>query len=93
MAGRRHRCSWDDIAWLDADYMARWGAFKSGRRETLDYEDDSLPKLAFEMEDDRDALTVFYLWKQTSKVDNGEPVRSRVFLERRPCRFGGPTYV
>ena len=41
------------------------------------------------MEDDRDAFTVFYQWKQSSKADNGEPVRSRIFLERRPCRFGG----
>ena len=89
MARRRYRCSWDDIAWLDANYMAGWGAFDGGRRQTIDFDDDGLPKLAFEMEDDRDAFTVFYQWKQTSKADNGDPIRSRVFLDRRPCRFGG----
>ena len=30
MARRRYRCSWDDIAWLDANYMAGWGAFDGG---------------------------------------------------------------
>ena len=73
MARRRYRCSWDDIAWLDANYMAGWGAFDGGRRQTIDFDDDGLPKLAFEMEDDRDAFTVFYQWKQTSKADNGDP--------------------
>ena len=68
MARRRHRCSWDDIAWLDADHMARWGAFEDGRHETVDFDDDNLPKLAFEMEDERDVFTVFYQWKQTSKA-------------------------
>ena len=41
------------------------------------------------MEDDRDAFSVFYQWKQRGGPVNGEPIRSRVFLERRPCRFGG----
>ena len=50
MAGRRYRCSWDDIAWLDADHMAGWGAFENGRRETIDFDDDNLPKLAFEID-------------------------------------------
>ena len=78
----------DYIAWLDCDYMASWGALVSGRRETIDFHDDDLPKLAFEMDDTEDKFSVYYTWPD--RVGGlPQPIRSTVRLDHRPCRFGG----
>lgn len=89
MAPRSYQCSWDDIAALDADFIASWGAFEAGRLETVEFDGDHLPTktLVFEMQDQGDHFRAFYEWK----LDDDEPttVRSEVRVERRPCRFGG----
>jgi hypothetical protein len=89
MAPRRYRCSWDDIAALDADFVASWGAFEPGRLETVEFDGDHLPTktLVFEMQDQGDHFRAFYEWK----LDDDEPttVRSEVRVEKYPCRFGG----
>ena len=89
MPTRRYRCTWDDIAGLDADHMSGWGAFDPGRRETIDFDDDDLPKLAFEMETDRDEFSAVYYWRNKGEEGGGEFIRCRVALEKRRCRFGG----
>lgn len=40
MPAPRYRCTWDDIAYLDADHMAGWGAFEKGQRQTIDFDDE-----------------------------------------------------
>ena len=88
MPKRRYRHTWDDIAWLDADYMAGWDAFVSGRHETIDFDDDALPKLAFEMDEFGAKFSVYYTWPD--RVGGlPQPIRSTVHLDHRPCRFGG----
>ncbi|MGI9520432.1 MAG: hypothetical protein ACR2PG_02175, partial [Hyphomicrobiaceae bacterium] len=82
------RYTWDDIAVLDADYMSSWGACTPGLRETIDYENDDLPKLAYEMDERGDRFSVFYQL-QHDQHGSPNPIRSTVHLERRSCRFGG----
>lgn len=77
-----------DIAWLDADHMASWGAFQPGLNETIDFDDEHLAKLAFEMDADGNQFSVFYQWPG-DRDSVPEPVRSKIYLDRRPCRFGG----
>jgi hypothetical protein len=89
MSPRRYRCTWDDIAWLDCDHMAGWGAFGAGRRETIDFDDDHLPKLAFTMDDDRAAFSATYQWREGGQRAAGDFVHARIHLKQRPCRFGG----
>jgi hypothetical protein len=89
MPPHRYRCTWDDIAWLDCDHMASWGAFEAGRRETIDFDDDDLPKLAFTMDDNGAAFSATYQWRQAGQRATGDYVHARVHLKRRPCRFGG----
>ena len=89
MPALRYRCTWNDIAYLDADYMAGWRAFERGHSETVDFDDDDLPKLAFEMQSDRDEFSVAYQWQQIGQPPGKDFVRSHVSLSRRPCRFGG----
>jgi hypothetical protein len=88
MPARRYRCTWDDIAYLDADHMARWGAFAFGCRETITFE-DGLPELAFEMHNDRNEFVVVYKWQAIGHPPDGPFVRSRIVIDRRPCRYGG----
>lgn len=90
MAARRYRCTWDDIAWLDADHMAKWGAFSPGCNQTIDFDTDSLPSLAYTMET-IDAFTAYYQWCSAGRrADPTAPfIRSRVAIARRGCRFGG----
>jgi hypothetical protein len=89
MPQRRYRCSWDDIATLDADHMASWGAFAPGRLATIDFEGSHLPTktMVFEMQVVGDRFHAFYEW--TPHLKEPITVRAEVFIERRPCRFGG----
>ena len=89
MPRTRYRCTWDDIACLDADHMAGWGAFDRGHSDTVDFDDDRHPVLAFEMAIDRDQFRVAYQWTDHRGDPQGEFIRSSISLERRPCRFGG----
>ena len=89
MPQRRYRCSWDDIATLDADHISSWGAFEAGKLATIEFDGNHLPTktMVFEMQDSGDHFRAFYEWKP----HNSEPitVRAEVYLEKRPCRFGG----
>ena len=89
MPARRYRCTWDDIAWLNCDYIAGWGALESGRQETIDFHDDALPKLAMGMDPDGAAFRATYQWNTIGGREEGAFIHSRVCLERRLCRFGG----
>lgn len=89
MPSVRYRCTWDDIACLDADHIASWGAFEPGCGSTVDFHDDDLPKLTFRMLDDGGAFTVDYQWQQYGQSAQGDFIHSRIRLDRRPCRFGG----
>ena len=88
MPALRYRYTWDQIAALDADHMASWGAFAEDGQTTVDFDDDELPVLAFTMERGPDQFTASYQWIANGKPA-GEFVHSRIAVERRPCRFGG----
>jgi hypothetical protein len=85
MAKRKYRASWDEIAYLDADHIAGWGAL-NGYVGTVDFDDVTPAKIHVEHDPDRDTFSAFYV---SENVKDGEPVRSTVQLDRRPCRFGG----
>lgn len=90
MAARRFRCTWDDIAWLDADYIAKWGAFVPGRKDTIDFDTEHYPSLLFEMVT-ADDFTAAYQWRSLSRQPEPSApfIRTNVTIMRRPCRFGG----
>ena len=85
MAKRKYRASWDEVASLDCDHIAGWGAV-DGYVGTVDFEDMTPAKIHVEHERERDTFSAFYV---SENGKDAEPVRSTVHLERRPCRFGG----
>lgn len=85
MAKRKYRASWDEVASLDCDHIAGWGAL-DGYVGTVDFDDMTPAKIHVEHDLDRDTFSAFYVSKN---VKDAEPVRSTVHLDRRPCRFGG----
>ena len=89
MPNLKYRCSWDNVAALNADYIASWGAFEVGRLATLEFDGSHLPTktMVFEMQRSGDHFRAFYEWKPHNK--DPITVRSEVYLEKRPCRFGG----
>lgn len=42
MAARRYRYSWDQLAVLDCDHMAKWGAFEPSRVETVEFDNEAV---------------------------------------------------
>jgi hypothetical protein len=86
MAARKYRATWDDVATLDADHMASWGAF-AGYAGPITFDDTEPAKLHVEHDAERDTFAAFYVWRGND--DEAAPIRSTVRLERRPCRFGG----
>jgi hypothetical protein len=90
MAQRRYRCSWDDIARLDADHLSSWGAYEPGKLATVEFEGEHLPTrtMVFETQQTGDRFHAFYEWKVDRRADP-VTVRSVVLLERRACPFGG----
>lgn len=90
MAKRRFAYSWDEVASIDVDFIARWGAL-SGYAGPIDFADDLTPsKVHAEHDPTTDRLACFYVWpdKQKREADPA-PIRSTVQIERRPQRFGG----
>jgi hypothetical protein len=86
MAAPRYRATWEQVATLDADFIASWGAFK-GYVGQVGYEGLAPDAIHVEHDAAHDTLSAFYVWP--SKEDDCGPIRSTVALERRPCRFGG----
>jgi hypothetical protein len=89
MPTRRYRYTWDEIGSLDCDYMAGWGAFEPNQRQTIDFDDDDLPVLAFRMDSAGDSFSVAYQLNRRDDKHDGEFVQTTIYLQRRPCRFGG----
>lgn len=90
MPRRRYRCTWDQITALDADYMARWGAFEPGCeiQVGVDGEDETL-LIQYAMERGRDAFSARYTSCRIRDDTREAQVDEHVHLQRRPCRFGG----
>lgn len=86
MAVRRYRATWDEVAELNADFIAGWGAF-DGYVGQIDYEGFTPAAIHVEHDAARDTFSAFYVWK--GELEASGPIRSTVRLERRPCRFGG----
>ncbi|MCX7358137.1 MAG: hypothetical protein NT015_08360 [Alphaproteobacteria bacterium] len=84
MTARTYRATWDDIATLDADHIASWGAL-AGYQGVIEFDGLKPSKIHAEHDRERDTLSAFYVWKGGADA----PIRSTVRLERRPCRFGG----
>ena len=89
MVARRFRYSWEEIAALDCDYIASWGAFNPGCIQTIDFDDDTLPRLVFKMAEDGQSFSVAYRWVDRDGRQTVDFTQSRVELVKRPCRFGG----
>lgn len=89
MATRRYRYSWEEIAALDCDYIAGWGALHPDSSHTIDFDDDALPRLAFKMAGDGQSFSVAYQWPASDRLQPTDFIQTRVELARRPCRFGG----
>lgn len=89
MAARRYRYTWNDIAAVDCDYIASWGAFDPGCSHTIDFDDDTLPRIAFKMASDGKSFSVAYQWQAGERGQPRDFTQSHVHLYRRPCRFGG----
>ena len=68
--------------------MAGWGAFEPDYRHAVDFDDEQLPVVDFEMEGDS-KFRASYRWQQPGEKPTADFVTSRISLERRPCRFGG----
>ena len=86
---RKYHHRWDDVSVLDADHIASWGAYEPGALELVGFDDDKpVPSLTYELQESGDRFRAFYEYKPRDGGD-GFPVRSTVYLERRPCRFGG----
>lgn len=68
--------------------MAGWGAFEPGCQETVHFDTDSLPRVAFEMEAEA-AFRAAYRWQAFGQEPTGDVLTSRICIERRACRFGG----
>ena len=84
----KYRCSWDDIAFMHADHMAGWGAFEPDYRHAVDFDDEQLPVVDFEMEGDS-KFRASYRWQKPGEKPTADFVTCRISLERRPCRLGG----
>lgn len=86
---RRYRYTWDNVATLDCDHMASWGAFTPDRSETVEFDNGAVERLAFKMSADGNAFSVAYQWPSEAQGQLAEFTQSQVRLVRRPCRFGG----
>lgn len=85
MARRKYRHTWDEVPWMDCDWMNGWddgGAFNgySGELSTS----GELITAHGEHDRERDVFSVFYVPK-----GRDAPVRANVRLERRPQARGG----
>ncbi|HYD86765.1 MAG TPA: hypothetical protein VEA80_04775 [Vitreimonas sp.] len=82
MRNRIYSHTWADVAFLDADHIARWGAF-DGYRGPVAFEGLNPRKADLEHDKASDALRVFYT------CDGERVLREAIKLERDPCRYGG----
>jgi hypothetical protein len=89
MARRRYRQTWDDVEWIDCDFMAtQWAEspFKAkpdnSDADTLELDNGTSAPLFYDPATDE--LRIFY----TLKADT-QPTLARIQLERRPQSFGG----
>lgn len=89
MSARRYRYTWDEIAALECDYIAGWGAFEPDRRETVEFDNEFVPQVAFKMASDGKSFSVVYQWLAGTGRQPAEFTQSCAELVRRPCRFGG----
>jgi hypothetical protein len=87
MAKRRYAHTWDDLAFLDADHIASWGALK-GYCGPIEYEGFTPSAIHAEHDRERDTFSAFYTWPDDRSGDPA-PIRSTARIERRPQRFGG----
>lgn len=89
MAARRYRHTWEEIAALDCDCIASWGALDPDSSHTIDFDDDTLPRLAFKMAGDGNSFSATYQMPTSPRGQPADFTHTRVELVRRPCRFGG----
>jgi hypothetical protein len=87
MALRRYRHEWSDLAFIDSDFIAGWGAFR-GYDGPLEF-DGCTPSKAHAVHDtDRDTFTVIYGLKGEGSA--AAPVHCAIGLERQPCTYDKP---
>jgi hypothetical protein len=84
MTARTYQATWDDVAALDADHIASWGAL-AGYAGPIEFDNGEPAIIHVEHDQERDTFSAFYVWKG----ERDAPIRCTVTVERRPCRFGG----
>jgi len=83
MGAKKYRASWDDIAYLDADHLARHGVL-GDFTGPLSFEGYT-PKVV-DVDVHSGKLVARYQWEGEGAASR---VRSVIELDRRPCCFGG----
>lgn len=86
MARRKYRCTWDDVPWMDCDWISGWpdGSAFNGFSGDMETSGRSITAHA-EHDLERDVFSVFYVEKDA----DAKPTRSNVRLERRSQARGG----
>lgn len=91
MPAAKYRFTWSDVAYLQADYMAGWGAFRGWSGE-VDLEGEyvgRIDKCRGEHDPERDVFRVFYAAETSGKRDL---VAGTIALDRTAPPCGGRVY-
>lgn len=86
MAARKFIASWEDVAYLDADHVRRWGAF-DGYEGEVTFEGAYPPVMQVSHDLTTDKLIANYDYFAPGGVRR--TVQTQVNVRRRPCRYGG----
>jgi len=83
MTWRRYEHTWESLAFIEADFMNRWGAF-AGYAGSIEFDGFEPAAAEMEHEAERDAVRLFYV------NGAGAIVRATICLERTRCTYDKP---
>ncbi len=83
MVRRKYQYEWEELAYIDSDFIAGWGAFK-GYNGPLEFDGHEPEKAQMEHDEERDVVRIFYATK------NGALIQQTIALERRRCTYDKP---
>lgn len=90
MPARRYLYTWDQINSLNADYMARRGAFQPGCEAWVGFGGSAEDlRIQYRMDLERQVFSVRYSACRIRHEMREASVEQWVSVERRPCRLGG----
>ncbi len=86
MTTRKFIASWDEVAYLNADHIRKWGAFE-GYEGVVTF-DGAYPS-AMHLQHDPEADKLHAIYEFVSPSGVARTIQSDVHVRRRPCRYGG----